>query len=289
MNNLFCGNCGKEGHIYRECNKPITSYGIICFRKCIYVSNSIEDKKTEVKPMITNPFGFHPEIILIQRKFTIGYMEFIRGKYDISDYDYILKVFELMTVKEKKEIKTLRDYDKLRQLLGPDRDTPSYRREYQDGKSKFDCLLSSNKLDELINNSLKTSSNWKEPEWGLPKGRRFNEENDIDCAIREFVEETGVSSIKVYENIIPLEEIYLSINGVNYRHIYYIAEYIENPEQKKRLTIDNENPEQCNEISNLRWTGEKKCSYLIRPYYKNKLAIINKAFQIIKNIDTYFE
>ena len=218
--NLFCGNCGKEGHLYRECNKPITSYGIICFRKVSYPSS-----KTEL----------HPEIILIQRKFTIGYMEFIRGKYDVSNYDYILKVFELMTIKEKNQIKMLRDYDKLRQLLGTDRDTPSYKREYQDGKQKFEILIANNKLDELLDKSLKNSSNWIEPEWGLPKGRRFNEESDINCAIREFVEETGVRNIKVFDNIVPLEELYVSINGVNYRHIYYLAEYVETPEQKKKI------------------------------------------------------
>lgn len=268
-----CGNCGKVGHIYRECNKPITSYGIICFRRVSYPS--------DIKSI--------PEIILIRRKFTIGYMEFIRGKYEIFNEEYILKIFEMMTINEKNNIKNIRNYDILRQNLGSDRDTPSYHREYFDGKKKFEILLSNNKLDELINKSLEKSTNWNEPEWGLPKGRRCAGENDIDCAIREFIEESGVSNVRVFENIIPLEEIYTGINNIKYKHIYFLAEYIENTECKTKLSINPEIPDQYNEISNLRWTSEKKCKYIIRPYYTSKISIINKAFQIIKYLNIYFE
>ena len=30
--NIYCGNCGKYGHIYKKCNQPIMSLGIICFK-----------------------------------------------------------------------------------------------------------------------------------------------------------------------------------------------------------------------------------------------------------------
>ena len=30
---LFCNNCGKSGHLILECKMPITSIGIIVFRK----------------------------------------------------------------------------------------------------------------------------------------------------------------------------------------------------------------------------------------------------------------
>ena len=29
----FCNNCGKQGHLYHQCNCPIISNGIIAFRK----------------------------------------------------------------------------------------------------------------------------------------------------------------------------------------------------------------------------------------------------------------
>ena len=32
-NYQFCNNCGKTGHLYHACKKPITSSGIICVKK----------------------------------------------------------------------------------------------------------------------------------------------------------------------------------------------------------------------------------------------------------------
>ena len=31
--NILCNNCGKQGHLFHQCKLPITSYGIILFRK----------------------------------------------------------------------------------------------------------------------------------------------------------------------------------------------------------------------------------------------------------------
>ena len=32
MNDNYCNNCGKQGHLYHQCKMPITSIGIIVFR-----------------------------------------------------------------------------------------------------------------------------------------------------------------------------------------------------------------------------------------------------------------
>ena len=64
MNNV-CNNCGKSGHISNLCKLPIVSYGIVAFRIC--------DGK--------------PEYLMIRRKDTFGYIDFIRGKY--SGFDHL--------------------------------------------------------------------------------------------------------------------------------------------------------------------------------------------------------
>jgi 8-oxo-dGTP pyrophosphatase MutT (NUDIX family) len=38
-----------------------------------------------------------------------------------------------------------------------------------------------------------TANNFLEPEWSFPKGRRKIKENDLDCAVREFCEETQLT------------------------------------------------------------------------------------------------
>jgi hypothetical protein len=61
----YCNNCSTSGHTFNACKFPITSVGIIAFR--------YNDKQVL-------------EYLLIRRKDTIGYIEFIRGKYSINTY-----------------------------------------------------------------------------------------------------------------------------------------------------------------------------------------------------------
>ncbi len=332
----LCGNCGKQGHLYRNCNKPITSYGIICFRKFIdskspAINISSNAKKHSRKNAISNhqltkknyqssnsltSYISDPEIILIQRKHTIGYMELIRGKYDPNNEEYLVKIFDLMTQEEKDNISSIRDYDILRNMLGSTAKLKNYKKEYYDGKQKFSELLKDQKLDIIISKSNSNHLQWDGPEWGLPKGRRSQNETDLDCAIREFLEETGIdpSDIIIYQNIIPLEEIYTGINNILYKHVYFIARMKETESDKipeinipditmssnleinyitsnssSNLIIDHNKPEQFNEVSNIKWCNFEECNRLIRPYYTNKISVIKKAFQMIKNLNGYFE
>ena len=52
-NEGFCNNCGKKGHLFHQCKMPITSVGIIAFRKC--------------------PKGSDYEYLMIRRKDTLGW------------------------------------------------------------------------------------------------------------------------------------------------------------------------------------------------------------------------
>ena len=69
----YCNNCGNFGHIYRECRHPILSYGIISYH--VDVENV-------------------PRIVMIERKDSLSFIEFIRGKYkNATNITYI----ELLT------------------------------------------------------------------------------------------------------------------------------------------------------------------------------------------------
>ena len=37
-NNIYCTNCGKIDHLYKNCKNPIISYGIMLFK---YVNNTL--------------------------------------------------------------------------------------------------------------------------------------------------------------------------------------------------------------------------------------------------------
>ena len=59
----YCNNCGKNGHLYHQCKVPITSFGVISFRF----------KEGEL------------QYLMICRKNTLGYIDFMRGKYSINN------------------------------------------------------------------------------------------------------------------------------------------------------------------------------------------------------------
>ena len=230
------------------------------------------------------------KILLVQRRNTIGMIEFVRGKYDVSNEEYIVKLFNMMTFDEKRILREYDSFDMIRTLIGLRRDF-NYRSEYDISKQKF-TTLKQNPLGDQVNKLLdKSYTKWTNPEWGIPKGRRNTKEFDIECAIREFVEETGIKykNINVFRNIKPLEEIYTGINGVVYKHIYYIAEIKNTPDAIENVLHIEKGGALNNEVGNVKLFSLTECHKLIRPYYTSKLNAIKTGFTIYKNINTFFE
>ena len=95
--NQFCNNCGKLGHTYNQCSNPITSLGIITFNK-------------HKKPL---------KYLLICRKDSLGYVEFVRGKYPLYNKDYIQNIINEMTIQEKTNLLT-KSFDEIWKLLWGD-------------------------------------------------------------------------------------------------------------------------------------------------------------------------
>ena len=85
-----CRNCGYNGHLYKDCIHPIMSYGVICYK--------IEDNQIKY--------------IMIQRKDSLSFMEFIRGKYSVNREEYIEELINNMTENEK-ELICSGEFDKI--------------------------------------------------------------------------------------------------------------------------------------------------------------------------------
>jgi 8-oxo-dGTP pyrophosphatase MutT (NUDIX family) len=126
----------------------------------------------------------------------------------------------------------------------------------------------------------KSDTNWNEPEWEFPKGRRNSKEKDLDCALREFEEETGIlkENITVIENIMPFEEIFLGTNRKSYKHKYFLAF------MNSDLGEDSLNNYQITEVSKLEWKTFDDCLTSIRPYNLEKKELI---ININKTLEEY--
>ena len=263
--NPVCGNCGKKGHFYKKCLAPITSMGIVCYDI---------DKYNKIK------------YIMICRKHSLAFVEFIRGKYDMNEPEYIMKLLERMTLSEIMEI-SVGDYDRLHTNLWKKNNENYYHyNEYIKAKAKYDVIKNGIKNDKL-NYSLSTLLNkieteWTEPEWEFPKGRRNNNETDLQCAIREFNEETNLKEddYKIL-NIEPISETYTSVNKVKYKNIYYIAKLIN---KKCKLHVAEDNKFQNIEISKIGIYSYENALDKIRNYQTDKLNVLHKINKYLLNL-----
>ena len=113
--NNYCNNCGKNGHMYSNCSVPITSIGVIAFRKSSEYEKFKEEEKEEGEGEGEGEgeeFENKYEYLMIQRTDSFGYVEFIRGKYSVHNYQYIKNIVDEMTVCEKHNILT-KPFDEL--------------------------------------------------------------------------------------------------------------------------------------------------------------------------------
>jgi 8-oxo-dGTP pyrophosphatase MutT (NUDIX family) len=258
---IYCGNCGKFGHTYRHCSEPITSIGIILYK--------IYDSKLKY--------------LFIQRRDTLGYVEFMRGKYNLENLEYIKNTFKIMTPNERDRIIN-NDFDTLWNILWMNKHTKQYHNEYENSKIKFNKLKDGinikNKTIKLKEITNETPIIYNEPEWGFPKGRRNPHESNIDCAIREFEEETGIKKINYnILNIKPINEIFLGTNNIRYKHIYYIAETT----RDILPIIDLDNDIQTSEISNIKWFDYDTGFNKIRDYNIEKKKSLTEINTILKS------
>lgn len=260
MTDNYCNNCGKSGHVFHQCKIPITSNGIIAFRNN---NNNIE-------------------YLMICRKDTLGYIDFLRGKYNTSDVQYIIDMVDQMTLGEKRKL-LVHDFDTLWNDLWGENNISKYRSEESTSRDKFNHLKAGffvgNDIVSIVTIIEKSNSKWVEPEWGFPKGRRNFQEKDYACALREFEEETGYASNLLHNvnNICPFEEIFTGSNYKSYKHKYYLA-YMKN--------VDSEivTQHQDCEVSQVKWMSYEECLFHIRDYNLEKKNIL----QTIHNIITSF-
>lgn len=266
MNNIFCYNCGHIGHLYKSCHLPIISTGIICFKKTEHID--------------INNFKKHIKFVAIRRRYTLGYTNFIRGQYDLNNIS-LLNLINIMTSYEKNKIKS-ESFDLLwKDLWMINTIDSTFYNEYAKSKDKFNKLISEEFTDVQLNNIIELSdTNYLEQEWGFPKGKREKDESDLQCAIREFEEETNLNN-QQYKllNLKPIIEDFMGTNNKKYRNIYYIAEYLDDNEL---MSLNNRF--QQVEISAIQFMSFNEIKTHIRPYNTEKIKVLESLINSLKFI-----
>jgi len=242
MQQAFCNNCGKTGHSFYQCKLPIISNGIIAFR--------------------TTPDGKR-EYLMVRRKETLGFIDFLRGKYSVNNTAYIANMVKQMTADEKQLLLTWEFNDLWKRTW--QQNPCKMSGEDATSRDKFNTLKETGTLASLVNNP--ENPVWLEPEWGFPKGRREAGETDLECAIREFTEETGLVPEKFVENLIPFEEIFMGSNHKAYKHKYFVMQ-MEYTDDCNAVVFDK------SEIGEMRWMQFRDCMAALRNYNLERRKIL---------------
>ncbi len=224
-------------------NEPITSYGILLFHV---------DETDQLWYLSS------------QRRDTIEYTDYLRGRYVQSNLEIY---FKLMTPKERKRLSKY-TFDELWDDLWVNHNNGLYRDSRAKAKAKYETNTS-RRLHLLEN----TESSVKEPGWGFPKGKRNYQETEIECAYREFKEETKMPLDYLnLLNLAPSIEVFKGSNSKMYRTVYYISQ-VDHKIPIRKITHKGIRTETVSEeVSNLLW-GTIEMLILKLPAWRKKLLV----------------
>ena len=106
---MLCNNCSKNGHVLHQCKLPIISCGIILLQK------------------INNVHYY----LMIRRKDSFGYIDFLRGKYLIHNKNQLQNIFNEMSVCEKEQINNFSFENLWKLMWGDSKNLYQYKKQQQ--------------------------------------------------------------------------------------------------------------------------------------------------------------
>lgn len=283
-NQTICTNCGGQGHVFRQCIAPVTSYGVIMVRpqKGFDIASSLANNPG----LVTGMENQNLEFLLIQRRDSLGFIELMRGRYKITDIDYIRLHLGAITEQERNKYRDGPFETLWSGMWGLDH-SHLYKNEYEIAKGKWEQIHSGVTdlqgkfwtIDDIIASAPPAPLT---PEWGFPKGRRDAQESDYVCAMREMYEETGVKESQVIpiQNLEPLVESFFGSNHVHYCHKYYIVWV---PAEIK-VEFDDTNATMRREIGNLKWFPLNEALKHLREENIEKREVLLKAASMFRNL-----
>ena len=206
------------------------------------------------------------EVLVVHKRTTFSFVDFVLGHYRKGDDDKILYFLDHMSAEEKLDIWTL-DFGRIWfriWLVDPDSTLVGHEglklseeryERYNKCKNQFHDNFVRDR-GEKIRQLLSRSTNL-ETLWELPKGRLENgQERPLNCAIREFQEETGISPME-YEILDGEESYRCAIRGekVEYRTSYYLAVIHSSSKwnNPKNIKMNYNNPHQISEVIGMQW------------------------------------
>lgn len=248
--------------------------------------------------------NFQSEILMIKKRYTYHYFSFIFGHYKKYNNKHLQYLFNNMTFGEKIDILSMKfsnmwyrlwicDPEKnfdINSLFNKSNDEKYCQnlKYYFRKKSKFETIFlrdGGKRLRRLINNSMSAVTPWE-----IPKGGIDINESEIECAKREFEEETGINynNYTILWNINPITVSHKDDDTI-YISIYYIAYLNNDVNWLPRIRFDTSH--QLTEIEQVRWISLNEIQFLnLNDESKNRLIKNYKKiiYYFKKNIKSHY-
>ena len=203
--------------------------------------------------------------LIVQNRDTEAFIYFFFSNVPKWTAKYCAKVFKEFTMDEKNRL-LYYPFHELYLDLYVSHDVNKFKNKYNIAKRNYDFFHTNNWMKTI----LKTSS-FKHANWLFPKGRIEKNETEIDCAIREFYEETNISLNDYKEKIDTSKYIIYKQFKTFYRfHLNNKLFILDIPEKKdikytyfsniiRPLSISNE-------ILHAIWVDQSELQYYL-PFY----------------------
>lgn len=261
--------------------KTKTSYGIALARYNKAANNNVE-------------------ILLIKKRYTYQFFELVMAHYKRNDMKYIKYMFDNMSYSEKMDIMSMQ-FSRMWYKINhsdPERfynivdiykhnnfsNTPIDQKYseadqyklYIEKKNKFEKNFGKDggkRLRTLIH-----QSNDAKVIWEMPKGGKNSDESNIDCAIREFYEETSIKSNKyrILYDVNPLVDSFVD-NDIIYKTVYYIAT-LRDVNENFIPSINYRNFSQVTEVEEIKWVSLAEIKFFnMPPFMNNRLLTLYKS------------
>jgi 8-oxo-dGTP pyrophosphatase MutT (NUDIX family) len=247
-------DCLQNKSVPKKKRRITTSYGIIL----VYI-----DKNNQL------------EFLIGKRRDSIGYCDFLRNNYDDSNINLY---FSLMTPDERSRLMN-HSFEDLWNDLWVSHNCCGYRDKYDECKHMFNEIKKSGRLNELV--QTKYSDNMYM--WEFPKGKKQKKELNINCALREFEEETSISSNLIdVLNIYPLIETFFGSNMKMYKTVYFLAvtqiKFI--VERKHNFNSKIRNSTISDEIDELKWVSLDEAKKYIHP---RRVSLLESTINLVQD------
>jgi 8-oxo-dGTP pyrophosphatase MutT (NUDIX family) len=214
-----------------------------------------------------NPKTRKLEVIIVHKRFTYAYCDFVCGNYDESKIDSVQQLLDEMSPEELVDLYSLNFRIMWYKIWLQPESEELFAKKFKKFYRNFgNESIKQTRFREMIE---KTKTRHGDPLWEFPKGRKRENESEISCAIREFCEETRIDR----RDFTVKADIFRSVMFEQDNHKYFYKFFLAVANQKLSTEeVIKSLPPITSEVNDIAWASMERVK-LIDIYHRLEKVI----------------